>query len=1095
MAIIDFRSADWESILRDLMEQVEVRGDRAWRDQYASGAGQTILELLSALGAFTSHHAHSALREAFPDSARLRESLVGLSNARGYSVSRKSAPKLKLTVRVLPGEIREFTRFDSLGVAAGRPVCLLRNENLAEGENVLYCALGQWRTRTVTPGVQGDFARLLITDPDVENFFSYRADDGSVFPLVEVEVTRDALRDSLTGRSVHHSVVPLTPVDRFEDFTESACIVRSHPHGVVVAFGDGVRGYKLKPGDLVRVTYLASDGLLPVERFSQADLRGAFAYGDVVRAEYLYPGSDEEPLDAIRATAPLYSAAGNRMVTEDDHRGILMAYPGVVSANCRKSDTDEGCDGCAVEASVLFADKHTLDQQTTRVDRTGVLTLGPSNVYYQNSALHPSALRVGRDGFASGLMTGVRVWVELDTPRYPDDAPLGLQSHAFYYVIRIPDSDYIRLATSYERAVRGLYVHLYPPPSGDPLDGRMHLSVYLDTLRMELTDDAVSLETDATLANSLEVGTALATAMGEVDRFYVTADPGANLPTGLGAPRAYWAVPLRDRDRIFLANTRTQALSGDFISLEAPSSGDPSGTVRFNWIWAEQETGLFNRVVYQTPTDPGYLDLSGLPQAAFFTLQSGGSVPAGTRVRVRLSEGAHFTPEIVNGGEYYVRVEGTRVYFAASRAQAQDRLTCLALTRPVAPLASGGACVFEIYRDIPGGDENGRLSLELTPERVRYGTTRTWINSLDFGADPVRREGTDTQVWPGMRVRVRTEDDDTVLPDGLEAGSFYYAVPVPVEGRVRIRLARAYDDAVSGAAPSQSVPLRPPREGTLQGGLLLDLFADQGSLPLTADTLTYQTVTSYMSSIGAGAGFLTGRKGPNGVSGVPSGAKVVLEPREGVTLPLPLLPGEPYYLVRVEGTTNVRFAATRADALRGIHLHLYPPPGGAPTGPVDVTVYGTPEEDAFRAYLDRYRVLGERIVFVDPSPVYLKPSMTVVTDGRVSSAQVEDAILELLASRLLRLSGTFYIGDVVREISGLAGVRRVYLRKPLSDRILEWNEYLDVEGYIPYGEGRLTSLRNALLGPDGIRVTPNVDRVMEPEFCTFPDDGYVKGSG
>lgn len=103
---------------------------------------------------------------------------------------------------------------------------------------------------------------------------------------------------------------------------------------------------------------------------------------------------------------------------------------------------------------------------------------------------------------------------------------------------------------------------------------------------------------------------------------------------------------------------------------------------------------------------------------------------------------------------------------------------------------------------------------------------------------------------------------------------------------------------------------------------------------------------------------------------------------------------------------------------------------------------GTGEQRNILSYLDEYKVVGELVELVDPVKTIIQLKMTLVTEDTVTVSELETDIKRILRSKIYKMGVTFRPGEVVREVSQLDGVKRVYLEWPTKDRELAYNEYI-----------------------------------------------------
>ncbi|USD31115.1 hypothetical protein J8Z24_21640 (plasmid) [Pseudoalteromonas sp. SCSIO 43201] len=109
-------SFSYEQILNDLTGKLEEKyseTDGAWRDFYKFGTGQIILELLSAVGSFTTYSALANRREAYLHETHLESSARAIAGPLGYSAYRGSNVSLRLSIYT--SSVTTIKKFDKVG--------------------------------------------------------------------------------------------------------------------------------------------------------------------------------------------------------------------------------------------------------------------------------------------------------------------------------------------------------------------------------------------------------------------------------------------------------------------------------------------------------------------------------------------------------------------------------------------------------------------------------------------------------------------------------------------------------------------------------------------------------------------------------------------------------------------------------------------------------------------------------------------------------------------------------------------------------------------------------------------------------------------
>lgn len=1035
-------SVGFNQILEDLSNYVRVNSEGGWKDFAVSGAGNVVMELLAGFGTFLHHDVLTARRETVLEVAKLRSSIVGMAQLMGYPVRRKSAPKLRMTI--IPETSRSISRTDIIGAFRSQTICPLKDYALTPGvENNIYCAIGQWKEHRFALQVAGDFSKYLIRNAKIENDLVFHPIENVEIPLLQLDVT--------TVESVgtqNEDFLPINLVEYAEQLNTSSSLLKTHLDGVILIFGDNIFGRRATLSDVFRFTYLTSDGLLMTPSISE--LEGGFtcSVGTIKQVELLYPGSNEDSIEKIRLALTKYNATRRRMVTIDDHKSILMSYKGVISANAQRSDIGESGGCCAVDMTCLLDGGAKLDEATNVVidpknDAQTPITiqLSDSIVVYQSSDLHPSSIVLGQSGFISSLTTGTRVWLKVyDNNGDPEGVPQGINSEGFYYIIRIPNSQNIRFATDRWRAALGMFIQLSPPSTGNPLDCTLELSIYQDTVKTRdpLSTSNVIYETETSIASSIKVSTSFFEELATSDALFISYSDGANQLKNLTNNTYYYAIRLAigESYRVRFALDAERAELSDRVLVYNPQNNLPaSGTLTINRRRLREELTIgTSNVFFDDPENDeefGYIDISNASDTLKDIVHN---QPANSplKVTIKISTGGTILPGgLQNGKTYWIfNPQDNRISFSASETEAASGVG-IPLTAP-----STGTVVGKIFLDVFSSEEE---VINIAPEalNVVYETASSYSSSIDLTNDPFWMNDDGTEFFSGMKVRLYS-DGTVKLPTGLNSGEFYYLIPIP--GTKRIRFAESFDKAVGTEnIPVEYIPLYPPSVGDLAGYLLIDCFLDSTSMPLSSN-IYYNQISDYLNSINVGSENRLVRA-TGYPYGYPTGTKIKFS--IGATtpsLPTGLSLETFYYIIRIPGSSNIRFATTRSKAMRGVAITLAE--GSTLAGQVIVKAYGTPEEDTLREYLENFRVAGEQIFFVDPVDVMLDIKMSVVIDSSSSHQSVLDQIEEILKSYTNKLSGTFNIGRVLKQLNEIPEILRVYMERPLSDYRLAFNEYL-----------------------------------------------------
>ena len=99
--IISPLAISFESIRNSLQAYVASKPeDQSWKDFYASSAGETIIEIAAALGAWYAYQFIVGRRESYLATAQNYTSVLGLAENNGYSTDRGNNLKINVTFNV-----------------------------------------------------------------------------------------------------------------------------------------------------------------------------------------------------------------------------------------------------------------------------------------------------------------------------------------------------------------------------------------------------------------------------------------------------------------------------------------------------------------------------------------------------------------------------------------------------------------------------------------------------------------------------------------------------------------------------------------------------------------------------------------------------------------------------------------------------------------------------------------------------------------------------------------------------------------------------------------------------------------------------------
>lgn len=330
--IINPSSLSFETIKADIEQYLQSRSDYdSWKDFYESGVGTTEIELMAGLASYLAYHAIGSRRETFIDTRKLYSSALNIANTLGYPVNRLSAPRYNITFN----SPNSFYLDRSIPLATYNSFELtpLYSRTIMPGVNTVECVLGTWNTFEYTSDSSDNFQMLSVLSENIDN-----------------NRFGDTLELFING-------IQVDLVDYAEEMLNNSVLIRTSTDGILLIFGDGTLGYRLRNNDELKFNYIQA--VNPQNFLTLNPLSLVSSYNiSFSNFELLETGSEKDGINKLAALPQGYFASKRRMVTGSDHKAMLLSYSGnLISANYVK----ESGTCCTVLLSYLFNDEHLVN--------------------------------------------------------------------------------------------------------------------------------------------------------------------------------------------------------------------------------------------------------------------------------------------------------------------------------------------------------------------------------------------------------------------------------------------------------------------------------------------------------------------------------------------------------------------------------------------------------------------------------------------------------------------------------------------------------------------------------------------------------------
>lgn len=287
--IINLDSISTENSKKDIMAYLESKPDYAkWKDFYSSGAGQTVIELISGLSAFISSNVIMSRREVYLPYAQTLSANIGIASTLGYSVFRGRNSRIK--VSITPDITEVLPKYTIIGSVLDVDLILLNDSVLSNGTPTeLECTLGEIKSE-----------ELSVSSSDMQTFRFY---DQSVSEDLRIFV-------NTTEVEYTNSIADLS-VDKY--------VVISNAFGSFDLFYLNNVAPKYNTGDILKAEYIKLNSVT----FQPSDV--SVDYTGVTNIEIQDPYSEQETISSIKVNAPLKHETQGLIKGREDYPKLLMS--------------------------------------------------------------------------------------------------------------------------------------------------------------------------------------------------------------------------------------------------------------------------------------------------------------------------------------------------------------------------------------------------------------------------------------------------------------------------------------------------------------------------------------------------------------------------------------------------------------------------------------------------------------------------------------------------------------------------------------------------------------------------------------------------
>ena len=327
MAIKRLTELDFDGIKTNLKTYLQAQDQYADYDFEASGLS-VLIDLLAYNTQYNAFLAHMVSNEAFLDSAVKRNSVASIAKTMGYTARSARAARATINLTIVPS-----STYTSGSLTISNRTAFTASLN---GKTFKFYPITDY-TVNKTLDSEGNenfvFTDIIIAEGSlVDNSQIIAAGDeqGPVLmanPDVDTTTVTCNVQDSISSSDTttftfSENILNVTP-------TSNIFYIEEALNGnYQIRFGDDVIGKKLAIGNIVRLTYLATQGASANNASAFTPPSQITGVGETITLTVVNAsagGAAQESVDSIRFNAPRFNATKNRAVTANDYQALVLA--------------------------------------------------------------------------------------------------------------------------------------------------------------------------------------------------------------------------------------------------------------------------------------------------------------------------------------------------------------------------------------------------------------------------------------------------------------------------------------------------------------------------------------------------------------------------------------------------------------------------------------------------------------------------------------------------------------------------------------------------------------------------------------------------
>ena len=298
-----------------------LQGQSTFKDYNFEGSGMSVLlDVLSYNTQYNAYYLNMVANEMFLDSATQRSSVVSQAKVLNYTPKSAIAPTATVNVIVNNVGVSSLTlpAYLNFGSAAINGV----NYTFVNPDSYTVNVVGNTATFNNVEIKQGVPATYNFTvDSSTNPTYTFEIPDASIDTT-----TIKVLVQQSSSNSSYDIFKPATNYLTLNGSSKVYFLQESLNGNYQIYFGDGILGQQLNDGNIVRVSYLSTEGTsgAGANSFVLMNTVSGYAPSAVNSVTPATQGGDKESIESIKFQAPKAFASQGRAVTKDDYITLIQ---------------------------------------------------------------------------------------------------------------------------------------------------------------------------------------------------------------------------------------------------------------------------------------------------------------------------------------------------------------------------------------------------------------------------------------------------------------------------------------------------------------------------------------------------------------------------------------------------------------------------------------------------------------------------------------------------------------------------------------------------------------------------------------------------